>query len=74
MAAGYYTRPFNNCATLVVDAIGEFTTISIWDEDKLVFSLGYPQSLGLFYSAMTDRIGLKANEDEYILMGMECLR
>ena len=70
MAAGYYTRPFNNCATLVVDAIGEFTTISIWDEDKLVYSLGYPQSLGLFYSAMTDRIGLKANEDEYILMGM----
>jgi len=30
----------------------------------------YPQSLGLFYSAITQRLGLKPQEDEYILMGM----
>jgi len=69
-AAGYYTRPFDECATLVIDAIGEWITTSIWNEDKLVFNQNYPNSVGLFYSAFTDRIGLKPNEDEYILMGM----
>ncbi len=70
MAAGYYTKPFVECATLVIDAIGEFNTISIWNEKKKVWTANYPASLGLFYSAMTARIGLKPNEDEYILMGM----
>ena len=71
-AAGYYTRPsdFAECATLVVDAIGEWTTASIWNNDKKVWSSRYPKSLGLFYTAFTDRLGLKGNEDEYILMGM----
>ena len=71
-AAGYYTRPshFVDCATLVIDAIGEWTTTSIWKNEKKVWSSRYPKSLGLFYTAFTDRLGLKPNEDEYILMGM----
>ena len=35
-----------------------------------VWSQKFPHSIGLWYSAMTQRIGLKPNEDEYILMGM----
>ena len=70
MAAGYYTSPFATAATLVIDAIGEFNTVSIWKDTKKVWTANYPQSLGLFYSAMTARVGLKPNEDEYILMGM----
>ena len=35
-----------------------------------VWSKQYPWSLGLFFSAITKRIGLKPNEDEYITMGM----
>tara|TARA_B110000858_G_C17784521_1_gene466476 strand:+ start:342 stop:1784 length:1443 start_codon:yes stop_codon:yes gene_type:complete len=72
-AAGFYTSPFKEAAVLVIDAIGEFETITIWhgkEKLKKIHSVKYPKSLGLFYSAMTDRIGLKANEDEYILMGM----
>ena len=69
-AAGYYTSPFNSSAVLVIDAIGEWTTTSIWKNMEKKWAVSYPASLGLFYSAMTDRIGLKANEDEYILMGM----
>ena len=38
-----------------------------------VFSQRYPHSVGLWYSAMTQRIGLKPNEDEYILMGWAAL-
>lgn len=73
-AAGYYTSQFDDACVLVIDSIGEFDTITIWDVninkfDK-VYSLKYPISVGLWYSAMTQRIGLKPNEDEYILMGM----
>jgi carbamoyltransferase len=35
-----------------------------------MFSRTYPQSIGLFYSAFTKEIGLKPNEEEYILMGL----
>jgi len=73
-AAGYYTSPFSEATVICIDSIGEFETLTIWkgEENKLkkVYSQGYPHSIGLWYSAMTQRIGLKPNEDEYILMGM----
>ena len=73
-AAGYYTSGFDDACVLVIDAIGEFETLTIWhgQGDKLtkLYSKSYPHSIGLFYSAMTQRIGLKPNEDEYITMGM----
>jgi carbamoyltransferase len=73
-AAGYYTSGFDNACVVVLDAIGEFTTYSVWDCNgkklRKQFSMEYPNSLGLWYSAMTQRCHLKPNEDEYILMGM----
>ncbi len=73
-AAGYYTSKFQDAAVVVVDAIGEWDTISVWEgkgnELRKVHSTTYPDSLGLLYSAVTHRIGLKPNEEEYILMGM----
>jgi len=73
-ATGYYTSGFDDACVLVIDAIGEFETVTIWQgkgtQLKKLWSQSYPHSLGLFYSAMTQRVGLKPNEDEYILMGM----
>lgn len=73
-AAGYYTSPFNNAVIVVLDAIGEFTTSSVWigngDNITLHKKWKYPFSYGLFYSAFTQLIGLKPNEEEYIMMGM----
>lgn len=73
-AAGYYTSNFADATVIVIDSIGEFETMTIWEAAgtklKKKFSQRYPHSIGLWYSAMTDRVGLKANEDEYILMGM----
>lgn len=73
-AGGYYTSNFDDAAILVVDAIGEISTASIWEGrgNSIVkkWELKYPNSVGLFYSAMTDLVGLKPNEEEYILMGM----
>jgi carbamoyltransferase len=72
-AAGFYTSPYREAAILVIDSIGEFETLTLWHgKDRKMrkkFSQGYPNSIGLWYSAMTQRIGLKPNEDEYILMG-----
>jgi len=57
-----------------MDAIGEFDSLSIWlaENNKLkkIKSIWYPNSIGLFYSAMTQRIGLKPNEEEYIMMAL----
>jgi len=73
-AAGYYTSKFEDAAILVVDAIGEWDTVTIWEgrNNKLKRRWGkrYPNSIGLFYTAMTQYVGLKPNEEEYILMGM----
>lgn len=69
-AAAYYTRPFKfvEPVCVVIDAIGEWDTASIWYRKKKVWSMKYPKSLGLFYSAITRHIGLKPNEDEFITM------
>jgi carbamoyltransferase len=73
-AGGYYTSGFDNAAIVVLDAIGEFATYTVWKGNgkvlRRLFSIDYPNSLGLFYSAMTQRCHLKPNEEEYILMGM----
>ena len=73
-AAGYFTSPYEESAIVVIDAIGEFETCSIWyawgSHFEKRYTLKYPNSLGLWYSAMTQRLGLKPQEDEYILMGM----
>ena len=74
-SAGYYTSPFDEACIVVIDAIGEWETVSIWygrgNNLEKRWSQKYPKSLGLFYSAMTQRLDLKPQEDEYILMGMD---
>lgn len=73
-AAGAFCCPFDDAAVLVMDAIGEFETTSVWryrgGQLRRLFSRTYPQSIGLFYSAFTKEVGLKPNEEEYILMGL----
>lgn len=73
-AAGYYTSPFNHCAVVVLDAIGEFECATIWKagHGKLnkVWSRSYPHSLGLFYSAFTKLISLEPIRQEHLLQQM----
>jgi carbamoyltransferase len=74
-AAGFYTSPFAEASVVVIDSIGEFDTLTIWNATKekglkRIYRQTYPHSVGLWYSAFTQRIGLKPQEDEYILMGM----
>lgn len=78
-ASGFQTSKFEKATVVVIDAIGEFDTITIWSAEydiknrakyKLLWRQTYPNSIGLFYSAMTKRVGLKPLDEEYILMGM----
>lgn len=74
-AAGAASSPFKEACIVVIDAIGEWDCLTIWRYKapayyEKVYTATYPNSLGLFYTAMTHRVGLKPNEDEYILMGM----
>jgi carbamoyltransferase len=73
-AAGYYTSSFNDACIVVLDAIGEYNTSTVWvgegDKIKLKYKQNYPVSFGLFYSAFTKLIGLMPNQEEYIMMGM----
>jgi carbamoyltransferase len=73
-AAGYYTSNFNDAVIVVLDAIGEYNTSTIWlgkdNKIKLKYKQNYPVSFGLFYSAFTQLIGLMPNQEEYIMMGM----
>jgi len=76
-AAGYYTSGYQEACVLVIDAIGEFQSLTMWqghgDRLELLYGLDYHHSVGLWYSAMTQRCGLKPVEEEYILMGMAAL-
>ena len=77
-AAGFQTSPFDRATVVVIDAIGELDTISIWAAQyvngravyKQLWRQRYPHSIGLFYSAATASVGLRPLDEEYILMGM----
>ena len=79
-AGGFWTSGFDSAAVLVVDAIGECDTFSLWTAQapisnlkpglKRIWSRQYPHSIGLLYSAFTQRLGFKPSEEEYIVMGM----
>ena len=80
-AAGFQTSKFDRATVVVIDAIGEWDTISIWGAEykngrakyRKLWNQRYPHSIGLFYTAMTKRVGLKPLDEEYILMGMAAL-
>ena len=78
-AAGFQTSPYNEATVVVIDAIGEWDSITIWAADydsagharyRKLWSQQYPHSIGLMYSAVTARVGLRPMDEEYILMGM----
>jgi carbamoyltransferase len=78
-AAGFQTSPYEDATVVVIDAIGEWDTISIWDAKydrngnasyTKLWGQKYPHSIGLMYSAFTKEVGLRPLDEEYILMGM----
>ena len=73
-ASSYYCSGLDSSAVLVIDAVGEKDTVSIYKAKKniisKIWSLPFPQSVGLFYSTFTYFCGFKVNSGEYKLMGL----
>ncbi len=69
---------FSEAAVMVMDAVGEWdsgsTYRAFWKEGRPQFQLisesKFPNSLGLFYSAMTDFLGFKPMNDECTTMAL----
>ena len=75
--SGLATLPFSHegGVSLIIDAIGEYQTSSVWyttsnNVTRLVSEEVYPKSIGLLYATLTQYVGLKPMEEEFILMGM----
>jgi carbamoyltransferase len=72
-AAGFYTSKFQDASILVVDGVGEWATVSIWQADhkglKLKWQEIYPNSMGAFYQSFAEYLGLGPNQ-EHILLEM----
>ena len=78
-AAGFQTSPYDRATVVVIDAVGEWDTATIWSAEydrqgraryRRLWRQRYPRSIGLFYSAVTQRVGLHPMDEEYITMGM----
>ena len=73
-AFSYFTSPYDSAAVVTIDGVGEHETLTISHAVKgniyKLHSEIYPNSIGMFYSAMTAYLGFQPNEGEYKVMGL----
>jgi len=73
-AFSYLTSPYKDAAIVTIDGVGEFETVTIskgtGNSIEKLYSINFPESLGMFYSTFTAFLGFKPNEGEYKVMGM----
>ena len=73
-ANAYYLSPFSESAIFTADAYGErnSTTWKRGEGEKLIDlkTIDFPQSLGCYYSALTEFLGFRPDSDEWKVMGL----
>jgi len=73
-AFSYLTSKYKDAAIVTIDGVGEFETVTIskgtGNSIEKLYSINFPESLGMFYSTFTAFLGFKPNEGEYKVMGM----
>ena len=74
IASAYYPSKFNNAVGLSIDGSGDFVSVAISkckkNKIKIIKKYFFPNSLGIFYHAMTQFMGFNNYGDEYKIMGM----
>ena len=74
IASSFLVSPFDECAVLSVDGFGDFTStmraVGRGNKIKVLDSVSYPHSLGVFYTAFTQLLGFPHYGDEYKVMGL----
>src|SRR5258708_1688377 len=74
LASAFFVGPFRDAAVLSVDGFGDFVS-SMWGSGsdnsiRVDGEIGFPHSLGIFYTAMTQYLGFPHYGDEYKVMGL----
>ena len=74
LASAFFASPFEEAALLSIDGSGDFTTTMIatgkGNKIKVLDSVDFPHSVGLFYTAFTQLLGFPHYGDEYKVMGL----
>ena len=74
LASAFFVSPFQESAVLSIDGFGDFVS-SMWgvahgNRIEVLGEIGFPHSLGIFYTAMTQYLGFPHYGDEYKVMGL----
>ena len=73
-ASSFFASNFDESAVLTLDGVGEFETGTIYHGSnnhlKKLRHTKFPNSLGLFYAAITSYLGFRVNSGEYKVMGL----
>lgn len=74
LSSAYHVSNFERAAIVSVDGFGDFAS-SMWGLGKgpvitALEKIGFPHSLGLFYTAVTQYLGFPHYGDEYKVMGL----
>jgi carbamoyltransferase len=74
IASAFLVSPFDECAILSIDGFGDFSStmraVGQGNKIKVLDSVSYPHSLGVFYTAFTQLLGFPHFGDEYKVMGL----
>src|SRR5579871_4912464 len=74
LASAFFASPFEEAALLSIDGSGDFTTtmtgVGTGNKIKILDSVDFPHSVGIFYTAFTQWLGFPHYGDEYKLMGL----
>ena len=74
IASAFFASRFKKSAILSIDGFGDFTStmtsIGTDNKIKVLDSVNYPHSLGVFYTTVTQFLGFQNYGDEYKVMGL----
>jgi carbamoyltransferase len=74
LASAFFVAPFDDAAIISVDGFGDFVS-AMWGAGSRQHidtfgEVGFPHSLGIFYTAITQFLGFPHYGDEYKVMGL----
>jgi carbamoyltransferase len=77
LASAFFVSPFDRAALLSTDGMGDFAS-TMWatgegNRMRIHGSIGFPHSLGIYYTALSQYLGFWNFGDEYKVMGLSSL-
>jgi len=77
LASSFFVSPFDEAVCVSIDGFGDFISTMVAQgrggRIRVKRSVGFPHSLGAFYTAGTQYLGFAAYGDEYKVMGLAAL-